>query len=74
MTFYIIISAASFWIMWQVVPVINAEPTLGASILGGMLTIMSGVMIISCCILVYKVAKERLKVDPHYLDKPADHE
>ena len=44
--------------------------SIGSAVFGGLFT----AIIITCCIFVFKFSKERLKVDPHYLDKPADHE
>ena len=31
-------------------------------------------VIITCCVMVFKFGKERLKADPHYLEKPSEHE
>ena len=72
MTFYVAASAASFWMMWTLIPDGTSanSVSIGSAVFGGLFT----TIIITCCILVFLFSKERLKVDPKYLDKPADHE
>ena len=71
MTFYVLATGASFWSLWELMPDEGSTAiSIGAAIFGGLFA----AIIITCCVLVYLVAKERLKVDPHYLSKPATHE
>ena len=72
MTFYVIVTALSFWSLWGLMPGDEnyVDIPLGTTLLaGGYFAV-----IITCCVMVFKFGKERLKADPHYLEKPSDHE
>ena len=70
MTFYVLVTAGSFWSLWSIIPEDLTTLNWGGAFIAGCFT----AIVIACCVLVYLFGVARLKVDPHYLDKPSAHE